>query len=110
MIAFQPTTNAQDWRESIEVLDDTDGTPFDLTGWGISIEVRSQQDERALIGDLQSGHVSLTASGFEFVFPRLLMKDLSAGTYYVHALMTGPDGEAVQPFTTTIGIIEGGHK
>ena len=111
MISFEPTTNAQEWRAIVELVNDETGEPYDLTGFGIAVELRDRRGTRVLPeASLSSGHITLTATGFQLLFPLTSMRTLRPGTYTVNGQITAPTGEVVQPFVSSIGITEGGFK
>ena len=109
--SFSATPNAADWSEYIEVLDDDDGTPFDLTGILIELEVCDQNGCRRLYGSTSDGTLSLIADGFDFTFTAAQMRNLCAGSYGVFVRMTdSSDGAVYEPITATLPVIFGGFR
>ena len=109
MMAFAPTSNAEDWRETVEVTDEN-GAAFDLTGYTIELELVDMKGWQQLLGGTQTGHITIAAPGFSFVFPASQMRELPAATYSVNCRMTAPDGAIIQPFSSHIAISEGGFR
>jgi len=109
--SFEPTPNAADWSEYVEVLDDETGTAWDLSNSLVEMEVVDQRGGRRLYGSTADGTLSLVADGFDFLFPASTMKQLCAGSYTVNIRFTDNiTGTIVEPVIANLPIIEGGYR
>lgn len=107
---FPPTTNAQEWRESVELIDDDTGLPFDLTGYTVEIELRTPNNALLLYGSTGTGAITITSEGFNILFPEATMRELPAAGYIVYCRAVTPTGEILQLDITKLNVLEGGFK
>jgi hypothetical protein len=63
-----------------------------------------------VIASTADGRITITADGFAFVIPATAMRNLIAGTYAVNGRITFADGAVVQPFISSLSILEGGYR
>lgn len=107
--SFQPTPNAADWAEAIEVTDADTGTALPLDDYLIEIEIVDQRRSRRVYGSTTDGIVATTSTGFEFSFPASSMRDLCAGSCTVNIRFTDiVTGAVLEPVIANLPVIEGG--
>jgi len=107
--SFQPTSNAADWAEAIEVTDADTGTALPLGDYLIEMEIMDQRRNRRVYGSSTDGTIATTSTGFEFSFPASSMRDLRAGSYTVNIRFTDSvTGAVLEPVIANLPVIEGG--
>jgi hypothetical protein len=109
--SFEPTPNAADWSEYVEVLDDETGTAWDLTGVLVEMVVRDAEGCRRLYGSTSGGELELEGAGFRFSFSADQMRCLCPGSYTAYCRATDSVTGAVEEiFIANLPIIEGGYR
>jgi len=103
-----PRSNRATWNESVECLEDEQGTPLDIsTATEILVEI-ADCGCVALSARLSSGEVtrSDTTGVFSFAFSADQMRSLAPKTYDFNCLIT-VDGETEQAIAAQLPIIDG---
>ena len=109
---LQQTSNAEDWIETFQCVDDENNAVLDLTGVTISVAVeRLPNSGLVLSGSLSDGHVFVMGVATEGVF-RVRFSDnemsaLAAGEYLIGMVITFVDGITEQIILGQLPVIDG---
>jgi hypothetical protein len=108
---LQSTTNAEDWIQSVAVVDGDEG--FDLSSYTISIRVTDKNGAEVLAGSTTDGKIAVSnddddvPSIFTWTFRASAMAGLCAGSYTVAVRIT--DGTNTnQMILGTLPVVDGG--
>lgn len=114
VINLRPVTNSEDWYDVFEAHDEDADTPFDFTGWALSLKVGCPDGRRsgpALISASDTdGRIEFPAgrdSGqFSVTVPASAMACMEPNTYPVGIIME-KDGDTVQLVLARLPIVDG---
>jgi hypothetical protein len=103
-----PVSNQEDWKLTVEIVDDDTGEDIDLTGASIVFEVRDPRNRATVLSaTTNNSKVTLLDDGtFQVFFARAEMQMLRAQTYEVGCIVS-VNGETKQFILSTIPILDG---
>lgn len=122
--SFDAITTRESWIDIVEILDEDDLSPIDISSWKIQVEIR-RQDHPGLpmdygwpshnfswgsgvaLATTDNGTVTITDIGvFEFIFSQATIASLCPAVYVVGCTMSR-DGEAVQLLLGLLPVLDG---
>ncbi len=108
--SLQPVSNRATWTESVQVYNDEDGQPFDISNaTDIELQVRDPACCAAVLTATKSGGsivLEPSTGVFTFTFSKDQMGSLCAKTYDVGCVAT-VNGETIQLVIGTLPVLEG---
>lgn len=108
MIDIDPITTAEDWRDTVEVLDAETGELVDLSDCVIKMAVKRHGDRNPILtGSTDDGKITVPDAGhFTWAFPQASRSALCKGSYEVGITISQSE-EVMQFLVGTISIIDG---
>ena len=106
------TSNAEDWIETLDLIDDSTGDPVDLTGASANLAVRAAGSALpVLTGTLTDGHLIVMGLATQGVlrirFTKTAMLPLVANEYDVGLTITFADGTTEQIIRAQLPVVDG---